>query len=245
MLTALHPLPKLLICFLWLAASIFLFDAGFQLLIIGIVAASLILLEKTSPLVVLQLMVPFALFGLGFLTTSVLFRQESNFALLMASETPFRSEALSAGLVLFLRALACGMVSALFALTTDPGAFIKAMMVSWRLSPRIGYALFSALQMVPDLASEAQNVRLARAMLRGRRPRRVPGPLETASLVVPVLAYAVRRASRTTIAMEARGLDAPGRRTVAGAPEWRCRDLVFASTALLLLGAAICWARLR
>lgn len=245
MLSAVHPLPKLVICLLWLAASILIFDAGFQLLTIGLTAAALILLERKSPVLVLALMAPFALFGFGFFTSSVLFRQESGFALRMASETPFGDEAFSAGIVLFLRAVACGMVSALFAMTTDPGAFIKAMMVSCRLSPRIGYALFSALQLVPNLASEAQQIRIARAMKRGRPPRRFPGPLETASLVVPLLAYAIRRAGRTAIAMEARGLGLSSRRTVAGAPKWRQGDLAFVVSAGTLLGAAIAWAFLR
>src|SRR6476659_9184729 len=99
-----------------------------------LVAAALIVLERRSPLMVVALMVPFALFGFGFLTTSVLFRHESDYALRIAHETPFGGTALSAGLVLFLRAIACGMASALFVLTTDPVALVKAMMVSWRLS---------------------------------------------------------------------------------------------------------------
>jgi energy-coupling factor transport system permease protein len=239
MLTALHPLPKLVICLVWVAASILIFDAWFQLVTIAVAALALIVLERRSPLVVLALMVPFALFGFGFLTTSVLFREESDFAQRMAQEALFGSAALSAGVVLFLRAIACGMVSALFALTTDPGALIKALMATWRLPPRLGYSLFSALQLVPDLAAEAQQIRLARAMKRGRPPRRIPGPFETASLVIPLLAYAIRRASRAAIAMEARGLGGDGPRTIVGAPKLRRRDLVFAFAALLLLAACV------
>jgi energy-coupling factor transport system permease protein len=239
MLSALHPLPKLLLCCLWLAASMLIFDAGFQLATILVIAAALILLEQRSPLLVLALMVPFALFGFGFFTTSVLFRQESDFALRMAERAPFGAPAFSAGLVLFLRAIACGMISALFVLTTDPGTLVKAMMMSWRLSPRIGYSLFSALHLTRDLASEAHEMRLARAMRRGRPPRRIPGPLETISLVVPLLAFAIRRASRMAIAMEARGLGAVGQRTVAGAPEIHRRDLLFTAVAAMVLAAAI------
>jgi len=234
-LSTLHPLPKLVICCVWVMASILIFDATFQLLAIGVVAAALIVLERRSPLMVVSLMVPFALFGFGFLTTSVLFRHESDYALRIARETPFGGTALSAGLVLFLRAIACGMASALFVLTTDPGALVKAMMVSWRLSPRIGYSLFSAMHLTRDMASEAQQMRMARAVRRGRPPRRIPGPLEMASLVVPLLAYAIRRASRTAIAMEARGLGAVPQRTVFAAPRYRPADLAFAVSAVTLL----------
>ena len=62
------------------------------------------------------------------------------------------------------------------------------------------------MQLVPDLASELQQMRLARAMKAGRRPRRLPGLMEALSLVIPLLAFAIRRAGRTAIAMEARGL---------------------------------------
>ncbi len=239
MLSLLHPLPKLVICLVWIVASILIFDLQFQLATIGLAAGALIVLERRSPFVVLALMVPFALFGFGFFTTSVLFRQDSAFALQMAAETPFGAPAVAAGLILFFRAIACGMVSALFALTTDPGALIKAMMVHWRLPPSVGFALFQALNLVPDLGREMQNIRLARAMRRGRPPRRIPGPVEMVSLIVPLLAYAIRRAGRSALAMETRGL-APGRqRTVINAPAIGGNDRLFILAALCLLAVAI------
>lgn len=241
MLSTLHPLVKLVLCLVWIVAAILVFDARFQMTALLGAALALMLLDRVSPLTVLALMVPFALFGFGFLTTSLLFREESGYATRMAGEAIVRSEAFSAGMVLFLRAVACGMVSALFALTTDPGQLIKAMMRDWRLPPRIGYALFSALQLVPDLLSEMHQARLARAMKRGAPPSRIPGPVETASLFVPMLAYAIRRAGRSAIAMEARGL-APGvRRTILEAPRLHRRDLIATAAALAILAFALAW----
>ena len=237
-LKSLHPLAKLVMCLIWLAASILIFDGRFQLAVIVLAAALLVVLDRRSPLFVLALMVPFALFGFGFLTTSILFRQDSDFSLRMAQESPFGGKAASAGVVLFLRAIASGMISSLFVLTTDPGQFLKALMRDWRMSPRVAHALFSALQILPDLAADAQQIRLARALKRGRPPTRLPSPREVASLVIPMLAFAIRRASRAAIAMEAKGLGAPGRRTVLGAPEFHRRDVLF------LLSSAVCLAGL-
>ncbi|WP_306117991.1 MULTISPECIES: energy-coupling factor transporter transmembrane component T [unclassified Roseitalea] len=239
MLSALHPLPKLVICMAWIVASILVFDLRFQLATIAVASLALIVLERRSPFLVLALMVPFALFGFGFFTTSVLFRQDSAFALKVAAETPFGAPAVSAGLILFFRAIACGMASAVFALTTDPGALIKALMVHWRLPPQIGFALFQALQLVPDLGREMQQIRLARAMRRGRPPRRVPGPTELVSLIVPLLAYAIRRAGRSALAMEARGLAPGAPRTVTGAPALTRKDAVFSVCAAAVLLVAI------
>ncbi len=234
MLSRVHPLAKLVVCMAWLAASILVFDARFQVVAILVAAAILIVLERRSPVFVMLLMVPFALFGFGFLTTSLLFREDGGFAQRMAEEAPLGSEALSAGVVLFLRAVACGMISAVFTLTTDPGAFIKALMASWRLPPSLGFALFSAVNLVPDLAGEAQRIRLARAMRRGRPPRRIPGPVEAASLLIPLLAYAIRRATRAAISMELRGLGARSR-TIANAPLFSRMDAAFVAAAFVLL----------
>jgi len=239
MLSRLHPLGKLAACMTWIAASILIFDLRFQLATVIMVALVLVVAERISLLKILALMVPFALFGLGFLTTSLLFGRESDFALRMAGESPLGSLQFSAGLTLFLRAIACGMVSALFALTTDPGAFVRALMVSWRLPPRFGYSLFSAMQLVPDLAEQAQQIRLARAMKAGRPPRRIPGPFELASLVVPLLAFAIRRAGRAAIAMEARGLAPATARTVIDAPRFGWRDCFFVVSSAALLALLI------
>jgi energy-coupling factor transport system permease protein len=237
-----HPLAKLVACFGWIVALILVFDAWFQ--IVGLVGAALalVLLGQARILLVLALMIPFALFGFGFLTTSVLFREEGGYALQVAGEAAVSREALGAGIVLFLRALSCGMVSALFVLTTDPGALVKAAMAAWRLPARVGYALFSVLHVVPDIVSELHQIRLARAMKRGAPPRRLPGLREAASLFVPLLAYAIRRATRASIAMEARGLEAGAPRTILGAPRLAPTDLAFlaaSGTALVLALAAV------
>lgn len=242
MLSPLHPLPKLVVCLVWIVAAILVFDAWFQLAAILICVTVLILLDRRSPLLVLGLMVPFALFGFGFLTTSTLFRADSDFALHVARQSPFASEAFSAGIVLFLRAIACGMISAVFVLTTDPGRFIKALMADWKLSPRVGYSLFSALQLVPDLASELRQIRIARAMKKGRPPTAFIYPPELVTLFIPLLAFAIRRAGRAAIAMETRGLGGKTARTVVAAPRLGARDLFFAVIALGLLAAALVWA---
>ncbi|WP_414475135.1 energy-coupling factor transporter transmembrane component T family protein [Microvirga sp. M2] len=241
MLKALNPISKLIVCILGLVASVLVFDARFQIALIVLTGLSLLVLNRTSPLLLLALMVPFCLFGFGFLTTSLLFRQDSDFAARMAGEALLDSPAFSAGLTLFFRAIACGMISVFFALTTDPGSLVRALMVHARLSPRIGYSLFAAMLLVPDLASEAQQMRIARAMKTGRRIRRLPGPGEIMSLVIPLLAFAIRRAGRTAVALEARGLSPDGPRTVLNAPGFKKSDAVFMIAAIIainLCGAA-------
>jgi energy-coupling factor transport system permease protein len=239
MLRRIHPLAKLVVCLVWIVALILTFDLRFQLAGLAAAGFALVLLGRVRPIAALALLLPLALFGLGFLTTSLLFRQEGGYALQVAGEAAVSGDALSAGLVLFFRVLACGMVSALFVLTTDAGALVKTAMRDWRLPPRVGYALFSVLHIAPDLIAELRQIRLARAMVRGAPPRRVPGPVEAASLAVPLLAYAIRRATRASIAMEARGLGPGIRRTILDAQRLGRGDLAFTVVALALLAAAL------
>ncbi len=239
MLKAVNPLTKLGICALWVLAAVLILDARFLGLTTALFAVALIVLNRTSPLTLLLLMIPFALFGFGFVTTNLLFREDSGFATAVSSEAVFASDTLSAGLTLALRAIACGMVSVFFALTTDPGALIRASMAYLRLPAKIGYPLFAAMQLVPQLAQEAQQVRMARAMQSGRAMRRLPSPKEAVSLVVPLLAFAIRRASRTAIAMHARGFDPAVPRTVISVPAFSRLDVFFTAAWLVCLAAAV------
>jgi energy-coupling factor transport system permease protein len=231
MLRGFHPLPKLALCLAWIAASLVIFRLSFQIALF--VAASLLLLtDARVPLRrLLLLMLPFALFGFGFLTTSVLFRAEAGFALQMAREQGGATD-IAPGLVLFFRVLACGMISAVFALTTDPGQLVRSLMLHLRLPAPMGFALMQAMHMVPDLRAELLQLRMARALRLGRPLRRFPALDEAISLAIPLLAYAIRRATRAALSFEARGLR-PGRvRTNFPQPPIRRTDWV-----LLALGA--------
>ena len=121
MLRAFHPLPKLALCLAWIVASLAVLRLSFQIALFA-AAALMLLVDARVPLRrLLLLMVPFALFGFGFFTTAVLFRAGSGFALPTAQEQGGAPD-VAPGLVLVFRALACGMISAVFALTTDPGS---------------------------------------------------------------------------------------------------------------------------
>lgn len=240
MLNALHPLPKLALCLAWIVASLVVFRLSFQ--IATLAAATLILLldARAPPRRLLLLMAPFALFGFGFFTTSVLFRAESGFAVQMAREQGGGVDA-APGLVLFFRVLACGMASAVFALTTDPGQFARALMQRLLLPAPMGFALMQAMHMAPDLRAELLQLRMARAIRLGRPLRRFPTPGATVELAIPLLAYAIRRATRAALSFEARGLR-PGRaRTHLPQPQMTRADAIFLATGLALLGLTL-WA---
>ncbi|WP_417581820.1 energy-coupling factor transporter transmembrane component T family protein [Pelagibacterium sp.] len=233
-LAKLNPLSVFAAClayFIGVASSL---DPQFQLSVIGLIVIVLIGVQRVPPLLLFALMVPFVLFGMGFVTTNLLFRQDSDFAISIAGGEG-GGQALSAGLTLSLRALAMGTISILFALSVDPGAFVRSLIAYLKFPARLGYALFVAMQLVPDLLAEAAQMRMARAMRAARAVRRVPGIREMTALAVPLLAFAVRRAGRSAIAMEARGFGASPTRTMVGVPGFSWADPIFLIAALCAL----------
>lgn len=239
MLSRLHPLPKLALCLTWIIASLVVFDLQFQLVALGCAVLLLWVAERVALWKILLLLVPFALFGMGFLTTSVLFQRESGFAVQMAREQGAVQPDLSPGLVLFARVLACGMISALFALTTDAGQLVRALMQHLRLPAPVGFAILQAMHLVPDLGREMQILRMARAMRAGHALRRIPRPAEVMALVIPLLAFGIRRATRAAIAMEARGLKPGQPRSQLPQPEVTWHDLIASAVALVALVLAL------
>ncbi|MFN4155312.1 MAG: energy-coupling factor transporter transmembrane component T family protein [Paracoccaceae bacterium] len=239
MLSRLHPLPKLALCLIWIGASVLVFDLRFQLVTLALAFGLLWLVERVALWKLLALMVPFALFGFGFLTTSVLFNRESGFALQMAQEQAMARPDVSPGLVLFARTLACGMVSALFALTTEPGQLVRALMIHLRLPASVGFALMQGMHLVPDLGREMQVMRMARAMRQGRPMRRIPRPAEVMALTIPLLAFAIRRATRAAIALAARGLQRGRPRSHLHRTQIRPVDVAFFTFGLLVLVAVV------
>ena len=99
----------------------------------------------------------------------------------------------------------------------------------------MGFALLQAMYMVPDLRAELLQLRMARAMRLGRPLRRVPVPTEAISLAIPLLAYAIRRATRAALSFEARGLQRDGVRTTLPQPPMTRSDAIVLATGLAAL----------
>lgn len=76
---------------------------------------------------------------------------------------------------------------------------------------------------------------MARAMRQGHALRRIPRPREIMALVIPLLAFAIRRATRAAISMEARGLHPGCRRSQLPQPGMTPVDLVASACSLLVL----------
>jgi len=124
-------------------------------------------------------------------------------------------------LVLALRAWALTATSAAFALGIRSSELLNEAMQLARLPARVGFALFTALNVLPRMVAEQKHLdAVHRVRLGGRR----------SSLLVQgvtLLAGAIRTGERSAQSMAARGLEAPGPRTWFRPVAWTPADLVW------------------
>lgn len=127
---------------------------------------------------------------------------------------PVTAAGLEGGLRVAGRLLAVVLASHLFVKTTDPSSLAQALMKAG-LPVRWGFALVTALRLVPVFRVEAHHV--YRAQLVRGMPYDTPGPrrwwLLLRRWLLPLLVSALRTAHALSLAMEGRGFGLYRRRT--------------------------------
>jgi energy-coupling factor transport system permease protein len=237
-LERLNPLAKLAAAVIYFIAATIVFDPIFQLALLLSIILALVALDRVEPLMLLKVVAPFALVGLGYLWTNLFFHDSASYYTPSSAGTvEIADPALNAGVTLFLRAVVFGAISYCFIRTTDAAELMRSLMQQAKLPPHIGFSIFSAVQFLPYLRDELRQIRLARA-LRNGRPR-VAGIVDLPSTAIPLLASTIRKASRAAISMEARGLTRPMHRTSLHRARLAPRDAVFMILALGLLAALL------
>lgn len=117
-------------------------------------------------------------------------------------------------LVLAVRAGCLTGMSAAFALGIRPSDLLNEAMQILGLSPRVGYALQTALNLLPRLREEQKTVD---AVHRVRNEGRKSGPIVQS---VTLLASAIRTGERAAQSLAVRGLESPGPRTWYRPSRW-------------------------
>ncbi len=236
-LTGRHPFALLCVCLLWVLASLIWLDPLFQSLALIVVIGALVQGAAASALDILRASGPFALFGVGLVTTSLLYREDGGYLARAAGDSAplFGLPALRAALALFLRTMTCGLASYLFVRAVDPSALARALIVDTRMPARFAYAATVALNAAASLPEDLRLARMARAMRRGRRPGRWIAPTTLVALIVPLLARAILQVGRVALAMEARGFRLDRQPTPIDVPRWGKADWAFVMTSVVVL----------
>jgi energy-coupling factor transport system permease protein len=141
-----------------------------------------------------------------------------------------------------LRLLAITLPGIVVLAATEPMDLADALVQRWHVPARFAYGALAALRLLPLLSADWQMIARARRA-RGLDPGRSPvGRLRMfASQTFAVLVAAIRRGVRLATAMEARGFDARGQRSVARPQPMRPGDwaLIAGTGAVVLLATGI------
>jgi energy-coupling factor transport system permease protein len=219
-----NPVAKLVACFVLGFGAALSDDAVTPAVILGLVVVVLAvggvrisqLLRRGWPLLV-------SAAGLG--ATTLLFGDSS---------TP-----LLTAMTVTIRVLAVALPGVVVLLTIDPTDLADSLVQNARVPARFAYASLAALRLLPLLGLEWRTIkkaRRARGIDAGWNPNRRMQLF--AGTVFTLLVGAVRRATRLALAMDARGFDSTGPRTVARPQIVRTSDVVLVVGAFVLLAAA-------
>jgi len=139
-------------------------------------------------------------------------------------------EGVSVGLAIALRVIAIVSASTVISKTTDPRDIFLSL-VKLGVPYKIAYGLFAALRFIPLMEYEAETIQEAQRV-RGIVTEHA-GPVEwvkqSASLLVPLIASAVRRAMQTGAAWEVRGFGMHPTRTYCRKTRSSRADPIFVS----------------
>ncbi len=147
------------------------------------------------------------------------------------------SSAFDKALVLAMRSAAMAMISFSFVLIVDLAELTRSLMVQWRLSPRFGFALFTALNILPRLRQEQKTIAVVHRMRSGRRLNKL------LPQAIALLAGAIRHAERAALSMAQRGLekqaDLGPQRSFLSAKDWSSIDTSTVIVALSLIASSV------
>jgi len=149
-------------------------------------------------------------------------------------------EPLITALAVTTRVLAIALPGVAVLMTIDPTDLADSLVQHARVPPRFAYASLAALRLLPLMALEWRTITLARrarGVAAGRNP--VARARLFASVAFTLLVGAVRRGTRLAVAMDARGFDATGPRTIARPQAIRPSDVALVAGSLALLATAV------
>jgi energy-coupling factor transport system permease protein len=217
---------KLLAALLVTAAVVTTLDPVASLSVIG---ALLVLLPFTGvPLVALwRRGWPILLSAAGILLFTVLLGAHDSPVVAHVAGLDVRENAIGYAL----RLLAVGLPGFLVFATIDPTDLADSLIAHLRVPPRFAIGALAALRLAPLLAGEYRLIRLARRA-RGTNA----GPFTT---LFGLLVAAIRRGIRLATAMEARGFDRGGPRTIARETHFGWSDAAVVAAGAALATAVI------
>ena len=142
---------------------------------------------------------------------------------------------MDSALLLSTRILAYVGMGMVFALSTDQKEFIMSLMHQAHVKPKFAYGVLAAVNLIPTLRREWDEVNLAYRARKKRTGLLPIGPLFN------TLVNGIRWSENVAMAMESKGFDGDGSRTFAITTRVRAEDICFAVLCIGLMAAGMIW----
>lgn len=142
---------------------------------------------------------------------------------------------MDSALLLSTRILAYVGMGMMFALSTDQKEFIMSLMHQAHVKPKFAYGVLAAVNLIPTLRREWDEVNLAYRARKKRTGLLPIGPLFN------TLVNGIRWSENVAMAMESKGFDGDGSRTFAITTRVRAGDICFAVLCIGLMAAGMIW----
>ena len=186
-----------------------------------------------------------ALFGLVLMLflMQCLFNRSGEPVLTLLGFTIVREMGFQTAVLVSLRLLIV-IVSALVVVVGDTRDYLLAL-TQMKIPYEIAFMVLAALRFLPMLREEAQDV-LCAAQMRGMRLKKTSLKKQFSaylSIVIPVVAGAIKRAEQLSIAMEARGFRSHPRRTSMRRLSMRPKDWIYAASFCIALAGLVLFAK--
>ena len=140
---------------------------------------------------------------------------------------------MDSALLLSSRILAYVGMGMVFALSTDQKEFIMSLMHQAHVKPKFAYGVLAAVNLIPTLRREWDEVNLAYRARKKRTGLLPIGPLFN------TLVNGIRWSENVAMAMESKGFDGDGSRTFAITTRVRAGDICFAVLCIGLMAAGM------
>lgn len=240
-LSTLNPAVKLVTALVVMLLASILFDHPTLIGLLAIGFSLLLALGRISLFAILRGLLPFMLFGIGFLWMNALLPRVAGTPLFSLGFMTLYLEGLLNGISFFLRALVFGVWSLLFVATTNPTWFVLSLVHQLKVPPRFAYSALAAYRYLPALQQELSQIQAAHRLRGVGEAGGIRGKLQRARrYTIPLLSGALRRATRVAAAMEARAFTGLNR-TWYRQPTLQPRDFLFLLLIVALIGALLTW----
>jgi len=126
--------------------------------------------------------------------------------------------------IIFIRTFTMIIISVSYLLLTEPQKLVNALMQQLNLSPRVGFALYVAWNIIPQFREDLRRIENAhKVRLKARRKKLAEIP----ATAITLLSGAIRHAERASVSMAARGIETGRSRTYLKECPWRRRDTIY------------------